>query len=134
MPLERLTRLGPTDSCYTDGVHIGATSRIRWIDVCRGGGNAGCRYRYCSNLFDLFLHVSVVYMFLDSTERQRLADVVVCSGPVLDKHIWGAWPLPFPPFPSSTLPLPFPLLPLTSLSLSPSFPSFPLEVGPLKYS
>jgi len=32
------------------GVHIDATRRIRWNNLC-GGGDAGCRYHYCSNLF-----------------------------------------------------------------------------------
>jgi len=30
-------------------VHTGVTWQIRWIDLC-GGGGAGCRYLYCSNL------------------------------------------------------------------------------------
>ena len=50
-----------------DGVHIGVTWKIRWIDLCCGG-DAVCRYHYCSNLFHTryMLH----YSFRDDGQRR----------------------------------------------------------------
>ena len=40
---------GPKEPCIRWGVHIGATWRIRWIDLC--GSGAGCRYHCRISLF-----------------------------------------------------------------------------------
>jgi len=47
-------RLGKARVGPKDGVHIGATRRIRWIGAS-GGCVDGCRYRYSSNLVILQL-------------------------------------------------------------------------------
>ena len=47
-------RLGKARVGPKDGVHSGATRRIRWIGAS-GGGVDGCRYRYSSNLVILQL-------------------------------------------------------------------------------
>jgi len=50
-------RAGTKKQCIW--VHTGATWRTRWSDVC-GGGDACCRYHYCSNFLLLWLRGQTV--------------------------------------------------------------------------
>ena len=54
------TCVGPQNHVL-DEVHIDATWRIRWNDMCHGS-DTGCRYQYCSNLLNFafvgFVHVA----------------------------------------------------------------------------
>jgi len=43
------------------GVDIVATWQMRWINLC--GGDAGCRYHYFSNLFNVFFSIQVLQLF-----------------------------------------------------------------------
>ena len=72
------TRTGPKNH-YMGGAHIGATWRIR----C-GGGDAVCRYHYCSNLFWILLSYCWMLALLQAWLRAHLPAIIhvvqrVCS-------------------------------------------------------
>jgi len=57
MPRERQADSRGAQGVLDAGAHW-RQWRIRWIGLC-GGGNATCRYHYCSNLFAIIIAISV---------------------------------------------------------------------------